>query len=221
MASAVDSFTHRFVPAPSGGDAVTLLMLHGTGGDEHDLLHFGPALDEGAGMLAPRGKVQENGQARFFRRFAEGVFDLDDLHARAYELADWVRAATEAYRFDRNRIVAVGYSNGANMAASLLLLDPGLLAGAVLFRALLPFTPERQPQLHGLGVFVGAGRADTTMAPDQPERLAALLRQAGADVTLHWDNAGHDLDRREIAAARSWLQRRHLTGGLRVHDPPL
>ena len=221
MASAVDSFVHRFVRAPSGGDAVTLLLLHDVGGDEHDLLHFGPALDEGAGMLAPRGKVEENARASFLRPFAEGVFDLDDLHARAYELADWVRVAAEAYRFERSRVVAVGVSNGASMAASLLLLDPGLLAGAVLFRPLLPFTPERQPQLHGAGIFIAAGRADRTMGPDQPERLAALLRNGGADVTLHWDNAGHELDRREIAASRSWLQRRHISGGLRVHDPPM
>jgi len=221
MAARLDSFAHQYLPAPRGGDAVTFLLLHGTGGNEHDLLHVGPMLDEGAGMLAPRGKVLENGQPRFFRRFAEGVFDLDDLHARAYELADWVRTAADLYRFARNRVVAVGYSNGANMAASLLLLEPGLLAGAVLFRARLPFAPERPPRLRGVAVFIGAGRSDETMTPEPPEQLAELLRHAGADVTLHWDNAGHALDRREFAAARSWLQRRHLARGLKVHDPPL
>ncbi len=221
MASAADAFVHRFVAAPSGGGGVTLLLLHDAGGDERSLLLVGPALDEGAGMLAPRGKVAEGDGARYFRHVAEGVFDVDDLHARAYELADWVRAAVEAYRFNRSRIVAAGVAHGATMAASLLLLDPGLLAGAVLFRPVLPFTPERQPQLHGCGVFIAAGRADTTMGPDQPERLATLLRNGGADVMLHWDNAGHQPDRREIAAARSWLQRRHLAAGLKVHDPPL
>jgi phospholipase/carboxylesterase/glyoxalase family protein len=217
----VDSFAHQYVPAPSGGDAVTFLMLHGTGGTEHDLLHVGPLLDEGAGMLAPRGEVLENGMPRFFRRIAEGVFDPDDLHARTIELADWVRVAAQAYGFDRRRIVAVGYSNGANMAASLLLLEPHLLAGAVLFRPMVPLEPERMPHLKGVAVFVAAGRADRTMAAQQPESLVMLLHRAGADVALHWDNAGHVVDPREYGAARDWLRRRHLTRGLKVHDPPL
>lgn len=221
MSAALESHVHRFVPAPHGGDAVTLLMLHGTGGDEQDLLHFGPTLDEGAAMLAPRGPVLEDGMPRFFRRFAPGVFDLDDLHARAFQLAGFVRAAADRYGFDRRRVVAVGYSNGANMAAALLLLEPGLLAGAVLFRSMVPLEPERKPHLHRVPVFIGAGRSDSTMSPDQPERLADLLRGAGADVTLHWDNAGHELNPREIATARVWLQRHHVAHGLRVHEPPL
>jgi phospholipase/carboxylesterase/glyoxalase family protein len=221
MTADVATFVHDYLRAPSGGDAVTFLLLHGTGGSEHDLLHLGPMLDEGAGLLAPRGQVLENGQPRFFRRLAEGVFDLDDLRVRADGLADWVQAAARHYAFDARRIVAVGYSNGANMAASLLLLEPGLLAGAVLFRPLVPIVPERLPPLRGVAVLIAAGRADATMAPEQPERLAELLRSAGADVVLHWDNAGHALDRREIAAARDWLARRHLVRGLKVHDPPL
>ncbi len=221
MTAEVDAFVHEHLPAPSGGDAVMLLLLHGTGGNEHDLLHLGPLLDEGAGLLAPRGKVLENGQPRFFRRLAEGGFDLHDLRARAHELAQWTRAAASRYRFSLRRLVAVGYSNGANMGASLLLLEPGLLAGAVLFRPLVPLVPERLPRLHGVSVFIGSGRADATMTPEQPERLADMLRSAGAEVTLHWDNAGHALDRREISAAREWLIRHRLAGGLKVHDPPL
>lgn len=221
MTAGLDSFVHEYVPAPSGGDAVTFLMLHGTGGDERALLHLGPELDEGAGMLAPRGKVVEAGQNRYFRRFAEGVFDVDDLRARAGELAGWVRAAAAAHGFDRTRVVAVGYSNGANMAASLLLLEPGLLAGAVLFRPMVPFEPERRPRLRGTAVLIAAGRGDEVVPADQPEKLATLLRFSGADVTLHWDNAGHAVDRREIAAARAWLARHRLAQGLRVHDPPL
>jgi predicted esterase len=221
MTMAVGSFVHQYLPAPRGGDAVTFLLLHGTGGNEHDLLHLGPMLDEGAGLLAPRGKVLEDGQPRFFRRFAEGVIDLDDLHARTYELGDWVLAAVKHHACDARRIVAVGHSNGANMAASLLLLEPGLLAGAVLFRPLVPLVPERLPRLHGVAVFIAAGRADPTMTPEQPERLAELLRSAGAEVVLHWDNAGHAPDRREFAAARDWLARRRLARGLKVHDPPL
>ncbi len=221
MTAGLGAFVHEYVPAPRGGDAVTLLLLHGTGGDESSMLHLGPELDEGAGMLAPRGKVVESGMNRFFRRFAEGVFDLDDLRVRSRELGEWVRAAAAAHGFDLERIVAVGYSNGANMAASLLLLEPGLLAGAVLLRPMVPFDPEHRPRLRGAGVFIASGRTDEIVPPDQPERLATLLRLCGADVTLHWDNAGHAVDRREIAAARAWLARHRLARGLKVHDPPL
>ena len=221
MSVTVDSFAHQYLPAPRGGDTVTFLLLHGPGGDEHDLLHVGPMLDEGAAMLAPCGRVVEDGRARFFRCFPGGEPDLDDLHARAYELGDWVRAAVDLYGLPRHRIVAVGHSGGAEMAAGLLLLEPRLLAGAVLFRPRVPLVSERTPHLHGVSVFIGAGRGDETMVAEQPERLAELLRHAGADVTLHWDNAGHALDRREFAAAREWLRRRHLAGGLKVHDEPL
>jgi predicted esterase len=222
MAVTPETFPHEYLPAPSGGDAVTLLLLHGEGHDEHELLHVGPMLDEGAGLLAPRGRVTDAGGARFLRPFAEGVFDLDDLHARTYELADWVRAVVASHRLDRGRVVAVGYADGATMAASLLLLEPGLLAGAVLFRPLVPLVPERMPRLHGVPVFIAAGRADTTVAPEQPHQLADLLGHAGADVVVHWDNAGYELDRREFGAARNWLRRRRdLARGLRVHDPPL
>jgi phospholipase/carboxylesterase len=221
MAVRLDKFVHQYLPAPRGGDAVTFLMLHGTGGDEHDLLHLGPALDEGAGMLAPRGEDLAGAGPSFLRSFVAGALDLDDLHARTYELADWVRVAAVAHRFDPRRIVAVGHANGADMARSLLLLEPGLLAGAVLFRPALALEPEHNPHLPGVVVFVAAGRADESVTPERLEGLTYQLRHAGADVTLHWDNAGHELDSREIAAAREWLRRHHLARGLRLHDPPL
>jgi phospholipase/carboxylesterase len=217
----LESFVHEYVPAPSGGDAVTLLMLHGTGGDERAMLHLGPELDEGAAMLAPRGQVDEDGRHRFFRRFAPGVPDLDDLHVRTYALAEWVRGAAERLSFNRSRVVAVGYSNGANVAASLLLLEPGLLAGAVLFRPGFPFEPERRPRLQGTRVLIAAGRGDHLVAAALPERLCSLLQQCGADVTVHWDNAAHAVDRREVSAAREWLRRHRLARGLKVHEPPL
>jgi predicted esterase len=221
MAVSLDKFVHQYLPPPSGGDAVTFLMLHGTGGDEHDLLHLGPALDEGAGMLAPRGDDLVGAGPSFLRSFEAGAFDLDELHVRAYELADWVRVAAVAHRFDPKRVVAVGHAGGADMAMSLLLLEPGLLAGAVLFRPALPLEPERKPHLHGVAVFIAAGRADERVSPERLEGLTYQLRHAGADVTLHWDNAGRELDSREIAAAREWLRRRHLARGLKLHDPPL
>jgi phospholipase/carboxylesterase len=221
MAARLDAFVHQYLPAPSGGDAVTFLMLHDTGGDEHALLHLGPALDEGAGLLAPRGKVLEPAGPGFLPGPTGGPLDLDDLHVRVYELADWVRAAAAVHRFDLHRIVAVGHASGADIATGLLLLEPGLLAGAVLFRPALPLEPERRPHLHGVAVFVAAGRADGSVSPERLEALTYELRRAGADVTLHWDNAGHALDAREIAAAREWMRRRRLARGLRLHEPPL
>ena len=130
-------FAHLFEP-PADVEAPILLLLHGTGGDEYDLIPFGRALSPGAGLLAPRGKVLEQGMPRFFRRLAEGVFDVEDLRRRTAELADFVSAAAKTYRFDPGRVLAAGFSNGANIAASLLLLRPGVLAGAALFRAMVP-----------------------------------------------------------------------------------
>jgi phospholipase/carboxylesterase len=221
MAVLLEKFSHQYLPGPHGGDALTFLMLHGTGGDEHDLLHLGPTLDEGAGLLAPRGETCAGTGPCFLPSPTAGALDLDDLHVRTYDLADWVRAAAVAHRFNAKRVVAVGHASGADMAMSLLLLEPGLLAGAVLFRPALPLEPERKPRLHGVAVFVGAGRADRSVSPERLEELTYQLRRAGADVTLHWDNAGHELESREIAAAREWLRRRHLARGLKVHDPPL
>jgi phospholipase/carboxylesterase len=221
MTVPLEKFVHEYLPAPRGGDTVTFLMLHGTGGGEHDLIHLGPALDEGAGLLAPRGQDLAGAGPAFLRGATDGALDLDELHARTWELADWVRSAAVAHRFDPGRVVAVGHAGGADLAMSLLLLEPGLLAGAVLFRPALPLQPERDPRLHGVAVFVAAGRADETVSPERIEGLTYQLRHAGAEVTLHWDNAGYEIDSREIAAAREWLRRRHLTRGLKVHDPPL
>ncbi len=198
-------FIHRFIPAPETDAPLTLLLLHGTGGDETDLLGVGRQLAPAA-LLSPRGKVSENGMLRYFRRLAEGVFDLEDLQARTHELADFVQAAAQRYRLDSERIFAVGFSNGANIAASTLLLRPQVLAGAILFRAMVPLVPETMPHLHGRPVFLAAGRLDPIVSPDETERLRRLLVQAGADVTLHWAKAGHALTPLDVEAARAWLQ---------------
>jgi predicted esterase/catechol 2,3-dioxygenase-like lactoylglutathione lyase family enzyme len=198
------SFVHQFVPAQAD-DAPTLLLLHGTGGNEHDLLDLGRSLFPRAALLSPRGQVLENGMPRFFRRLAEGVFDVDDLRRRTHDLAAFVAEASQAYHFDPRRVIAVGYSNGANIAASLLLLRPEVLAGAVLFHAMLPLVPEQLPDLRGVPVFMGAGRVDPLIAPPQTERLAQLLREAGADVDLRWQPGGHTLSQAEAAAATTWL----------------
>jgi glyoxalase family protein len=197
-------FVHQFIPAQAEG-APTLLLLHGTGGNEHDLLDLGRKLYPQAALLSPRGQVLENGMPRFFRRLAEGVFDLDDLRQRTHDLAAFVAAASATYHFDPQRVIAVGYSNGANIAASMLLLHPQVLAGAVLFHAMVPLEPEQLPDLHGVPVFMGAGRSDSMIAPQQTERLAQLLQQAGADVVLHWEPGSHALNQAEVRAATNWL----------------
>jgi len=200
---------HNFV-APAGPGERTLLLLHGTGGDENDLLPLGRALDPRAALLAPRGAVIENGMPRFFRRLAEGVFDQADLLARTRDLAAFVAEAVARYELDPARLIAVGYSNGANIAASLMLRHPGVIAGAVLMRAMVPFEPEpgAPPALAGAPVLLLSGRLDPIAGPAQAERLAAILGGAGADVTLHWEEAGHGLAPAEAGVAREWLVRR-------------
>jgi phospholipase/carboxylesterase len=195
-------FAHRFYPGES--DA-TLLLLHGTGGSEDDLVPLGRELAPGAAILSPRGKVSEYGAARFFRRLAEGVFDHEDLVLRTHELTDFVEDASEEYGFDLSKLVAAGYSNGANIAASLILLHPELLRAAVLFRAMVPFEPEEMPDLSGMPVFLAAGRRDQMIPPQNTERLAEILREAGADLDLRWRDTSHGLTYEEVAEAKEWL----------------
>src|SRR6266566_2164835 len=174
-------FIHEFIPGSSNR---TLLLLHGTGGNERDLIPLGRELDSNASLLSPRGKVLENGMPRFFRRLAEGVFDLEDLRNRTNELADFVAAAAQHYGFPRDNVVSVGYSNGANIAAGVLLLRLGILRGALLFRAMVPLVPENLPDLSSVDVWIGAGDQDPIIPASEAQRLAKLFRDAGADVTI-------------------------------------
>ena len=203
MTNAVSTdFAHEY----RAGDPskVTLLLLHGTGGTEQDLLPLGARVLPGATMLSPRGQVDEHGHARFFRRLAEGVFDIPDLRARADALATWTTAQIAA-RGAPSRIVAIGFSNGANIASALMLQHPGLLAGAVLIRAMVPYTPTHSPLLNGTRVLISAGRLDPLIPTPQVTELETILRTAGADVTLAWQNAGHGLVGGDLAAMTSWL----------------
>jgi len=195
-------FLHQFVPGPSDR---TLLLLHGTGGNEHALLPLGRELDPAAALLSPRGPVLENGHPRFFRRLAEGVFDLEDLKRRTDELADFILAAAQAYHFDLTKLIAVGYSNGANIAASILLRRPGLLRAAVLLRAMVPFEPEELPNLNGVRIWIGGGKQDTIIPRENTERLANILSAAGADVSAHFFEAGHALTSIELVLVKRWL----------------
>jgi predicted esterase len=195
-------FIHEFVPGSSGR---TLLLLHGTGGNERDLIPLGRELDPRASLLSPRGKVLENGMPRFFRRLAEGVFDLEDLNHRTNELADFVTTAAQHYGFAADKVVAVGYSNGANIAASMLLLRPEILSAAILFRAMVPLIPEMPPNLSAVRVWIGAGTHDPIIPTSETKRLAELLRSAGADITVRFFQASHALTPDDIDAAREWL----------------
>jgi len=197
-------FIHEFSP---GTTPRTLLLLHGTGGNERDLIPLGRELDPNAALLSPRGKVLENGMPRFFRRLAEGVFDLEDLKYRTNELADFVSAAAQHYGFATHQLVAVGYSNGANIAASMLLLRPEILGAAILFRAMVPLVPDKLPQLSSVHVWIGAGDQDPIIPPSEVQRLVELLRRAGTNVTIRFFNAGHGLTNDDVVTARDWLDR--------------
>jgi predicted esterase len=197
-------FIHVYRPPAAPGGPV-LLVLHGTGGNEHDLVPLADAVLPGAGVLSPRGQVLENGKPRFFRRLAEGVFDIDDLRRRAHELADFVVSAAAKYGFATEALTALGFSNGANMAAALLLLRPDALGGAVLFRAMVPLIPDVISKLPATPVLLSNGRRDPLVSAEETERLAALLRSAGAAVTVSWQNAGHELTERDVMTAREWL----------------
>jgi phospholipase/carboxylesterase len=216
-------FIHHFIPPRSeeGGASTvtrtsrqetaakaftTFLLLHGTGGNEEDLIPLAYELDKRAAILSPRGKVLENGVApRFFRRLAEGVFDLEDLKFRTNELADFVNDASKAYGFDLQRIVAVGYSNGANIASSILLLRPEILSSAILFRAMVPLMPETLPNLTNKHIFMSSGSYDPIVSKQEAEKLFGLFKSAGAEVSLSWQESGHELTMEEIGKAKEWL----------------
>jgi phospholipase/carboxylesterase len=204
-------FIHKFVPSNAGENSTTLVLLHGTGGNEEDLISLGHFLAPDAAFLGIRGKVLEGTAPRYFRRLAEGVFDEEDVIFRTHELARFLEQATKEYSLNAERLVAVGYSNGANIAASLMLLEPTVLAAAVLFRAMVPLEPgklpELLPELHGKQVLMQSGRHDLIVPPSNSERLAELLKQVGAEVTLNWQNAGHGLTNPELQMAQTWMKK--------------
>ena len=194
----MSDFVHRYIHSDLD-TGVMLVLLHGTGGDENDLVPLGRRLLPGANLLSVRGKVLENGMPRYFRRLSEGIFDEQDLRFRTNELADFL------HQF-HGPFVAVGYSNGANIAASILLLRPDVFDAAILFRAMVPLSPEQPPDLSGKQVYLSSGKEDPIIPPDNTSRLADMLKNYGADVTLHWEDAGHNLTESEIEAAQAWAR---------------
>jgi phospholipase/carboxylesterase len=198
-------FIHQFV---QGTSPVTILALHGTGGDENDLLPIVRSLAPGASVLSPRGRVSERGASRFFARLAPGVFDEKEIRARAAELAEWIGSAVKEHGLDPAQVYALGYSNGANIATALMLLHPGVIAGGVLLRPMAVIHPEPLPALADAPVLLVAGNQDSTMEGGEPEKLGRMLAEAGAAVDFAMQEAGHELTPQDFSLVKRWLAER-------------
>lgn len=184
-----------------------LLLLHGTGGTEEDLLSVAELIDPEASVLSVRGNVLEGGMPRFFKRLAEGVFDEEDLIFRTKELKDFIAQAAIDYEFDSKNVIAIGYSNGANIAASLLFHFDNVLKGAMLHHPMVPIRNVSMPDLIGIDVWIGAGENDPTCPKEESMELQSLLKETGASVDLHWEHAGHQLTAKEVEAAKAWYEK--------------
>jgi len=184
---------------------LTLVLLHGTGGNEEDLILLGKKIEPNASILSPRGKVLENGMPRFFRRLSEGVFDLEDLRIRSHELADFIQKCSVHYKFDLERTIAIGFSNGANIAVSIFFLSPELFQGAILFRAMVPFIPNSLPNLLNKRILISAGLKDPIVSKTETENLYKLFQKTNANTTLKWQPSSHNLIQEDILVAKQWM----------------
>jgi phospholipase/carboxylesterase len=214
-------FIHKFIPSNirverrGGSKSVpTFLLLHGTGGNEEDLIPVARKISSEAAILSPRGKILEDGiAARFFRRLAEGVFDLEDLKFRTNELANFVNNASKTYGFDLQHVITLGYSNGANIASSMLLLRPEVLSAAILFRAMVPFVPNTPPDLSNKYIFMSSGLYDPIIPKQEAERLFSLFKNGGAKVSISWQNSGHELVMEDVKKAKESFYSSSLLSG--------
>ena len=203
-------FTHIFINRKDSGSNdlaknLTLVLLHGTGGNEENLIPLGKEIEPTASILSPRGKVLENGMPRFFRRLAEGVFDMEDLKFRTHELANFIQQCSLHYKFDLRKTIAIGFSNGANIAASLLLLRPDVFEGAILFRAMISLVPNPLPDLSNKKLLLSAGVNDPIVSRMETESLYRLFQNANTNIVLKWENSSHNLIKEDIVAARKWI----------------
>ncbi|MCA0988291.1 alpha/beta hydrolase [Guptibacillus algicola] len=189
-------------------DKPTLLLLHGTGGNEEDLVQLAHLIAPDNSFLSVRGNVSENGMPRFFKRHAEGVFDEEDLVARTHELNQFITDASEKYDFDRDNVIAIGYSNGANIAGSLLLHDENALKAAILHHPMVPIRGLKTPDLSNMPIFIGAGENDPICSSEETIELEKILSDAGASVTVHWERMGHQLTKPEVDAAAQWYNQK-------------
>jgi phospholipase/carboxylesterase len=204
MTTALDSHIHLFRPGKAG-DPRTLLMLHGTGGDEVSFAGLGPVLAPGAAVVSVRGNVDEHGISRFFRRLAEGVYDMADLGFRTRALESFVEAVIQNYKIEQDHLIGVGYSNGANILANLLFQSPLLLAAAVLMHPLIPFTPQDQPGLAGRRLLITAGERDPICPPAMTRALYDYFERQGTAAQLVFHPGGHELQESELGAIRSFV----------------
>jgi len=195
-------YIHRFVPA-TDRSKTPLLLLHGQGGDEQDLLPLGEQLAPGAALLSPRGNTVSHGMTRFFQRLPNGDWNVPDFKQRTTQLADFVERAQKAYGL--GKLFVVGFSNGSNIGWSLLMTRPDLIKGAILMRPMLPYDPRPVPKLPGVPILVLAGARDEVIPSDQPAPLLAVLKETGADVTHHTLPTGHRLIEQDLAIASDWL----------------
>ena len=208
-------FNHIFINSFSNGPnnkkyddrnkKLTLVLLHGTGGNEEDLILLGKKIEPNASILSPRGKVLENGMPRFFRRLSEGVFDLEDLRIRSHELADFIQKCSLHYKFDLENTIAIGFSNGANISVSMLFLRPEVLQGAILFRAMVPFIPDPLPNLSSKKILLSAGLEDPIVSRNETENLFRLFQKTNAIITLKWQPSSHNLIQEDILVAKPWI----------------
>jgi len=208
-------FNHIFINSFSNGPnnkkyddrnkKLTLVLLHGTGGNEEDLILLGKKIEPNASILSPRGKVLENGMPRFFRRLSEGVFDLEDLRIRSHELADFIQKCSLHYKFDLENTIAIGFSNGANISVSMLFLRPEVLQGAILFRAMVPFIPDPLPNLSSKKILLSAGLEDPIVSKNETENLFRLFQKTNAIITLKWQPSSHNLIQEDILVAKPWI----------------
>jgi phospholipase/carboxylesterase len=204
-------FNHIFINTShdkeydKGNKKLTLVLLHGTGGNEEDLIFLGKKIEPNASILSPRGKVLENNMPRFFRRLSEGVFDIEDLHIRSHELADFIQKCSFHYKFNLENTIAIGFSNGANIAVSMLFLRPEVLQGAILFRAMVPFIPESLPNLLNKKILLSAGVQDPIVSRNETENLYSLFQKTNAITTLKWQPSSHNLIQKDILVAKSWV----------------
>ncbi|HEX6646661.1 MAG TPA: alpha/beta hydrolase [Nitrososphaeraceae archaeon] len=188
-----------------GSKKLTLVLLHGTGGNEEDLIFLGKKIEPNASILSPRGKVLENNMPRFFRRLSEGVFDIEDLKFRTHELADFIQKCSLHYKFDLRHTIAVGFSNGANIATSILLLSPDVFQDAILFRAMIPLVPNPLPNLLNKKILLSAGLQDPIVSKKETENLYRLFQKTNAITTLKWQPSSHNLIQEDILVAKSWI----------------
>ena len=208
-------FNHIFINSFSNGSnnkkyddrnkKLTLVLLHGTGGNEEDLILLGKKIEPNASILSPRGKVLENGLPRFFRRLSEGVFDLEDLRIRSHELADFIQKCSLHYKFDLENTIAIGFSNGANISVSMLFLRPEVLQEAILFRAMVPFIPDPLPNLSSKKILLSAGLEDPIVSRNETENLFRLFQKTNAIITLKWQPSSHNLIQEDILVAKPWI----------------